>query len=177
MANSLPGWEYPRPPAYRQGPLVPGSTARPAAMQWAIFLMWAGAAVAAVQGTVLGLTTNNVSLYTSTSSSTGTVHDSRSLVSGIIQGIILGCLWAWMAWKNGAGRDWARVLSTVFFGLLCLQLVGGMVAMAGNDLPAGDFIIRLAEWGVGLAALVCLWQRESSEFFALAKQAKQAKVN
>jgi hypothetical protein len=38
------------------------------------------------------------------------------LVGGIAGGIIDGLLWLWMAWKTGAGRGWARVLSTVFFG-------------------------------------------------------------
>jgi hypothetical protein len=35
-------------------------------------------------------------------------------------------------------------------------------------------MVILVEWGVGLAALIQLWQRESSEFFAFAKRARLA---
>jgi hypothetical protein len=79
-----------------------------------------------------------------------------------------------MAWKTGAGRDWARVVSSVFFGFASLQLILSIALFArpGHTLPG--FIASLVEWGVGLAALIQLWQRESSEFFAFAKQAKLA---
>jgi hypothetical protein len=48
MANSQQGWQYPQPPAYPQGPVVPGSMAqstRPAAMRRAVSLMYVGAAL------------------------------------------------------------------------------------------------------------------------------------
>ena len=38
------------------------------------------------------------------------------------------------------------------------------------------FVLTLVEWGVGLAALIYLWKRESSEFFGLAKQARLARA-
>ena len=31
-------------------------------------------------------------------------------------------LWLWMARANGQGRNWARILSTVLFGLGTLEL-------------------------------------------------------
>ena len=33
-------------------------------------------------------------------------------------------LWLWMARANGQGRNWARILSTVLFGVATLQLTG-----------------------------------------------------
>jgi hypothetical protein len=140
--------------------------------------MYAGAAIAVVSGIVEGLTTHNVTFYTysSTSPGTTTVHDASSLASGIITGIISGGLWLWMAWKTGAGRNWARVLSSVFFGFMCLQFIGGIASLAGSGDTALAFITTLVEWGVGLAALIQLWQRESGDFFAFAKQAKLARA-
>jgi hypothetical protein len=137
--------------------------------------MYAGAAVGVVYGIVASLTTHNAMLYTySSSSNTTTVHDASSLAAGIFEGVVLGVLWLWMAWKTGAGRNWARVLSSVFFGFACLQLIGGLASLPGSGGTVLAFIVLLVEWGAGLAALIQLWQRESSEFFAFAKQAKLA---
>ncbi|HTU75927.1 MAG TPA: hypothetical protein VMG38_20615 [Trebonia sp.] len=157
---------------------MPGSTAPPAApsaIGRAVLLMCAGAAVTVVQGVVSGLTTNNVAsyAYSSTSHHSATVHDSRSLSAGIIGGLAFAGFWLWMAWKNGSGRNWARVLSSVFFGLLCLQFAGGAVTLARSALPVLDFLILALVWAVGLAATIHLWRRESSEFFASARQVRQ----
>jgi hypothetical protein len=67
-------------------------------------------------------------------------------------------------------------MSSVFFGLVCLQFIGGIASLAGSGDTALAFIVILVEWGVGLAALIQLWQRESSEFFAFAKHAKLAAI-
>src|ERR1700749_2289708 len=57
--------------------------------------------------------------------------DAATLTSDIGAGVIAGVvilavimvsLWLWMAWKNRTGRNWARIVSTVFFGLSCTSL-------------------------------------------------------
>ncbi len=123
---------------------------------------------------VNSLTAHNISFfaYSSTSPGTATVHSASPVAAGIIAGVIAAGLWLWMAWKTGAGRGWARVLSTVFFGFMCVGLLGGLIGLAGGAVLA--FVFTLAEWGVGLAAVIYLWKRESSEFFEFAKQAKLA---
>ena len=171
MANFPQGPQYPQPPMYPP----PGSMAqstRPTAMQRAVSLMYAGAAVTVITGIVAGLATHNVTfyVYSSTSSNTATVHNASTLAAGIIGGLIDGGLWLWMAWKTGAGRNWARVLSCVFFGFGCLQLIVGLISLA-NSGAVLDFITLLIQWGVGLAAIIQLWKRESSGFFAFAKAA------
>jgi len=178
VANSSQGWQYPQPPPYPQGPVGPGSItqrAQPTAIRRAVALMYAGAAIGVISGIVGGLVTRNVGFYSYDSTSPGTVavHNASPLAAGIIGGIITGSLWLWMTWKTGAGRNWARVLSSVFFGFMCLQLIGG-IASASSGGAAVAFIVTLVEWGVGLGALIQLWQRESSGFFAFAKQAKLA---
>lgn len=170
MANFPQGPQYPQPPMYPP----PGSVAqptRPAAMQRAVSLMYAGAAVALVNGVVSGLTTHNTTFYVYSSTSNGTtVHSSSALVAAIIGGIIGSGLWLWMAWKTGAGRNWARVLSTVFFGVECLAFLGSLISLVSSGTVLA-FIVFLVEWGVGLAALIQLWKRESSGFFAFTKAA------
>src|SRR5215472_9615927 len=173
--------QYPQPPMYPQGPMPPGPVAqptRPAAMRRAVSLMYAGAALGVVNAIVGALVAHTITFYTysGTSPNTTTVHNASSVVSGVIAAIISGGLWLWMAWKTGAGRNWARVLSAVFFGFMCLQLIAGFISLAGSSGNALAFIVTLAEWGVGLAAIIALWARESNEFFAFAKQAKLARA-
>jgi hypothetical protein len=111
--------------------------------------MWAGAALAAVYSVVAGLTR----------------HD---LVSGILAGVTAGLLWLWMAWKSNAGRNWARVLSSVFFGAAISGLLGSVADRRWT--PA--LLVFLIECGVGLAAVILLWRPQSSQFFAAARQPK-----
>lgn len=62
------------------------------------------------------------------------------------------------------------MLSTVFFGISCLQILI-LVGLAAN-VPVVSIILAVIEWAIGLVALIQLWKRESSEFFAAAKQEK-----
>lgn len=163
--------QYPQLPSYvpdpgAQGPVPP--PARPKAMQQAVTLMYAGAAAGFIVDVVNSLVARDI-IFTFGSTSDGTVHTAGSLVAGIISGLIVAGLWLWMAWKTGAGRGWARVLSTIFFGFQCLGLLGSF-----GYHSAIAVILTLAECGVGLAALILLWKRESSEFFEYSKQAKLA---
>jgi hypothetical protein len=134
-----------------------GQPAQPTAMRQAVVLMYVGAAVGFIDGIVGGLVAHDVSFYAYDATSPGSVavHNASSLAAGIIGGIITGGLWLWMAWKTGAGRNWARVLSTIFFGIMCLQFLGS-IASLGSGGAAIVFLIVLAEWGVGLAALIQL---------------------
>jgi hypothetical protein len=137
-------------------------------------LMYAGAAIGAVSAIVNGLARQHTTFYVYSSSSSGNVQDAAALASGIVSAIILVGLWLWMAWKTGAGRGWARVLSSVFFGIQCLDLLGAIISLFGSGASVPGFVLTLAEWGIGLAALILLWQPESSQFFASARQLKMA---
>ena len=77
----------------------------------------------------------------------------------------------WMARANGQGRTWARILSTVLFGLATLQLRGDFtqpVSHAGfgaTVLYYGGTALFAAAWLVGAAAVWLLWRPASSAFF------------
>jgi hypothetical protein len=177
MTDSPQGRQYPQMPSDPQGSVAPGPVpppVPPTAIKQAVTLMRGGAAVGFIVAIATSLATHDVAFsYSSTSS--GTTADSLvgGIISGIISGIITAALWLWMAWKTGDGRGWARVLSSIFFGIACLALLG---SIAPSDRSFIVIILTLVEWGVGLAATVYLWNRESSEFFASAKQSRLARA-
>jgi hypothetical protein len=82
---------------------------------------------------------------------------------GVVVALARIGMWLWMASKSKAGRSWARVLSTVFFGIDSLALVTGI----GRPVPGGHWqlLFPAAVWLVGLCAVALLWRGESSEFF------------
>jgi hypothetical protein len=80
-----------------------------------------------------------------------------AITVGIGGGLVLVALWLWMAQANGQGRNWARILSTVLFGLASLHLFGskGLVQL----------VFAVVLWLVGLAAVCLLWRSSSNAFF------------
>src|SRR5262250_225231 len=127
----------------------------PASMRNALRLMYTGAGIAVVFGVTVALTTHTRLVHGGDPSSGA--YKAGYVVGGAIGGLIFGGLWLWMAWANKPGRSWARILSTVFFGFLTLYAAVGLVA-----LPAASEIVVILEWAAGLAAVVFLWQRQSS---------------
>lgn len=79
----------------------------------------------------------------------------------IIEGLIAIGLWLWMARSCKAGKNWARITATVFFGLDTI----GQIAAAAEPTGTGDRIYSLVVWLIGLVAIAFLWQRKSSEYF------------
>jgi hypothetical protein len=85
-----------------------------------------------------------------------------------VAGLAVIALWLWMARATGQGRNWARILSTVLFGLATLQLrgvFGGPVNHLGIGLIVLGLIVPVLGWLVGLAAVWLLWRPASSAFF------------
>jgi hypothetical protein len=80
-----------------------------------------------------------------------------AVTAGTIGGLVLIVLWLWMARANGQGRNWARILSTVLFGLATLHLFGN------EDVV--EVVFAVVTWLVGLAAVWLLWRPASNAFF------------
>jgi len=129
----------------------------------AIRLMYAGAGIAVVLGVTISLTTHGRTLHMG--DPTSGAYKVGEVIGGAISGLIAGGLWLWTAWANKRGRWWARILSTVFFGLLTLYALAGLVA-----LPEAPKVVIILEWAVGLAAILFLWQRQSSHYYKAANQ-------
>jgi len=79
----------------------------------------------------------------------------------VIGALIATGLWLWMAWANGRGRNWARVLSAVFFGISTFDLFMSFFVVRAT----ATMIVGLVIWLVGLAAIVLLFSPESAPFF------------
>jgi hypothetical protein len=85
----------------------------------------------------------------------------------ILAGLALIGLWLWMARATSQGRNWARIVSTVLFGLATLELLSAL-EMIGKVGLANAFFTGLT-WLSGLGAVWMLWRPASSAFFLSAK--------
>jgi hypothetical protein len=83
------------------------------------------------------------------------------IVLAVVSGLIGIALWLWMARANTAGKNWARIVSTVLFGLATLDLAG----VVGEPKTLLGLVFPVLTWLVGLGAAWLLWRRDSSAFF------------
>ena len=154
------------------GPLRPPA---PAPVRTAVKLMYAGAAVSAV-GLIIGLALIIVDIKAAASGrffghSVATPQMRPLIITvWIVVSLVVVVLWLWMARANGQGRDWARILSTVLFGLATLQLrhpqpQGSPAGFGVTVLFYGVAALFVAAWLVGAAAVWLLWRPASSTFF------------
>jgi hypothetical protein len=81
----------------------------------------------------------------------------------VIDGVIVACLWLWMAVANRRGRYWARAISSVFLIFDTLNVVNQ--ASRGDGTSLASLIVGVAIWLVGLAAVLLLYARPSRPFF------------
>jgi hypothetical protein len=77
-------------------------------------------------------------------------------------------VWLWMARANGRGQNWARIVSTVLFGVATLDLTGpfGMPGIRMSLVPmAFGPTIPVLYWLAGLAVVWLLWRPASRGYF------------
>jgi hypothetical protein len=132
----------------------------------AVKLMYAGAAVSTVSliislvdisGTKAAIKKARPDLTAAQVSQLNTFIIGLAIVSGLV-GI---ALWLWMARANGQGKNWARIVSTVLFGLATLDLIG----VFSQPKTVYGLVFPVLTWLVGLGAVWLLWRKESSAFF------------
>jgi hypothetical protein len=138
----------------------------PATVLNAVKLMYTGAAVSTVSlivslvsisGTKSAIRKARPTLTTAQVNQLNTFIITLAIISGLV-GI---ALWLWMARANSQGRNWARIVSTVLFGLATLDLFG-VISQPKTIL---GLIFPVLTWIVGLAAVVLLWRRASAAYF------------
>ena len=84
------------------------------------------------------------------------------LIAGFIVGGLIGAAaWILVARNCQGGKNWARITGSVFFAIATIDTIVGLTA----PLAAAVKIWGVVVWLVGLAAVVLLWQRPSTEFF------------
>jgi hypothetical protein len=168
------------------GPLgTAGRQRPPVAVRWAAGLMFAGAAL------VAGEMAAQIALMKTVSYSGdgGNFFPEAALIFVGIPVTAVECaLWVWTGSMALAGRGWARIVSSVFFGGMCLLLIDYIhgfpspadVTSTGPFIGTVPLVSALPlisgalEWLVGLAAIILIWQRAPSQFYAASGQARAA---
>jgi hypothetical protein len=91
---------------------------------------------------------------------TAQIHSLANATVGVLAfvGVIGVLLWVWMAWANNRGSSWARIVATVLFALdtIALVLEVGRASVS--------FIVIVLGWLIGLAAIVLLWNRKTTQY-------------
>lgn len=153
---------------------VTGPPDRPRSVRIAVILMYAGAALSAVSAVVTLALSGQIRSAVGTAARS--VKTARPLTAAQISSlenfyvfvivavlVIAVALWLWMARANSHGRGWARITASVLLALNTISLVYTVGRTSG---PAVFFGLG---WLIGVAAVIFLWRRESSEFIARSK--------
>jgi hypothetical protein len=170
---------YPSGP-YQQypagGPQSAGRPPQPRSVRTASWLMYAGAVLAAlnvilalvlsrrIKNSIITASLKANATARSQGKTTLTLSQIHTLANAFVAGIIVVGLisiliWVWMAWANGRGKNWARIVASVLFGLDTLLILLSITRAGASAL------FSLVTWLVGLAAIILIWRRESSEYF------------
>jgi hypothetical protein len=138
----------------------------PPSIQNAVKLMYAGAAISAVS-LVISLATiggTKDAIRKARPSLTATQVNQLNtfiIALAVVSGVIGVALWLWMARANGQGKSWARILSTVLFGLATLDLFG----VLSQPKTALGLIFPVLTWLAGAGAVFLLWRKDSTDFY------------
>ena len=155
---------------YPGGTQLPEPVERPPAPQSitrAVQLMYAGAAASLI-GIIIALTTlssiKSQIVSKNPSLTTTQVNNAQHVAIGVLiaSGLIGAALWLWMAQSSKAGKNWARIVSTVLFAIETINVVAGASALSSGG---ASRIYSIVIWLIGLGAIIFLWQRSSTEYF------------
>jgi len=159
MYQPYPGGAQVPEPSER--PPVPPSVLR------AVQVMYAGAAASLI-GIVIDMTTlssTKSEIIRRNPSLTATqVSNAEHVAIGlfIVSGLLGAGLWIWVAQMCKAGRNWARIVGTVLFAIDTISVFAGAATVPGGGATR---IYSILVWLIGLATVILLWQRASSDYF------------
>jgi hypothetical protein len=141
----------------------------------AVKLMYAGALVSTVNLIILMAIIGDIKRYHAVLGHPLTTAQVSDVNTGFVTLWIVWCLvpialWLWMAQACGRGRNWARIVSTVLFGVATLDLTGAFSWPPGNNVSLaatvfGPTIFPVLYWLVGLAVVWLLWRPASRAYF------------
>lgn len=176
MSSTPPPQENPEGmPRYR-GPASPAAqrptVAQPSSIRTAVRLMLVGAAISLISLIIsfatMGALKTQIRDQLAQSSQNVTenlVNTSYSVAIGlgIAGGIIAILLWLWMAWKNGQGRRWARIVATV---LGAINVISTLFTIFSGNQTTITAILAVINLILAVVILVLLWRKESSAYYA-----------
>ena len=147
----------------------------------AVRVMYAGAAVSTVNLIIFLAVIVDIKAYHAilgyhlTAAQVSQQLNTLAIAVPIVLDLVPIALWLWMARETGRGRNWARVLSTMLFGLATLSLtsvfpqpvinISFVPAVHLSFVPALGPIVPVLTWLAGAAAVWLLWRPASTAFF------------
>jgi len=146
-------------PGLAAGP-VPST---PRQVRRAALLMYTGAVLGAIGPLYYGLTTppsTAPQIWHGANPASG-AYAAGFIFGAVLLAAIVAGLWLWMAWKVRRGRNWARIVSAVLFGLGTVRLVTGLISSPASV----DTVSWALSWLAGLGTIILLFQRPTSAFF------------
>lgn len=170
---------YPSYPSASQPPFLAPQAPPPTVLN-AVRLMYAGAALSVVWlvTTLLKIGALRQALQNGTFRTSGTAgtfvgpsgkltpHAISTFVTAyvaieIILTIVFIALWIWMAWANRGGKNWARVVSSVFFGLFTLLALLALIRPTASL----SLVVTVVTFLVGLGAVILIWNGKSTPYY------------
>jgi hypothetical protein len=147
---------------------------QPPSLRRAVYLMYVGAGVALL-GTITAVSLSSKIKTEIFNRERTDAHDvgayynvaqlhrlaNGSFVLLVVAGLICVLLWLWMAWANHRASGWARMAASVFF---VFWTVEAAISRGEAPVPLVSVGFIVAEWAVGLGAIVLLWRRETTAY-------------
>ncbi|WP_026818012.1 hypothetical protein [Arthrobacter castelli] len=145
---------------------------QPQSVRTAVLMMRIGAVISLVSLiaslVLMGTSENQVSAQLQQSGQEFATYG-FAIGTAIGTSVVTVLLWIWMAWKNGQGRAWARIVATVLGALNFLSTLNG-IFIANQTVIA--MILTVLNLLLAIVILTLLWRRESNEFYAVASDRK-----
>jgi hypothetical protein len=137
---------------------------RPRTVRAAVKLMLAGAAAELAALITVVVTSGAVrAAVAARDPAAGNVALAHQVVILVGAPVAIG-MWLWLAWANGKGEDWARLLSAASFGLLTLSVLGSLAERAATYAPA-SMIAAAAVWAIGLASVALIFTPAAGRYY------------
>lgn len=134
-------------------------------------VMYAGSAVSVITAVVYLVTKSATKTaienkHPHLSATTLNTLTDAGVVIGAVIALIGAIFFVWLARSCRNGKNWARITSSVFFGIAVL---GTLYSISSAE-AAADLVFALIQDLIGLVAVVLLWLRDSSAYFRLFKR-------
>jgi hypothetical protein len=157
------------------GQQLPVTTERPPApdsVSHAVMAMYAGAAIGVIHAILFLVTASSTKAaygraHPAVTASKLTTDAHVIVIEGAIAALIGAGLFIWIALECRAGKNWARITGTVFFGIGVLSALNGLRAAEAPVVRIWPVLTVLA----GLIAVILLWQASSSDYFSAGRRA------